>query len=362
MKIVDRYIIRELIGPFVFGIIAFTSIIAGSTVLFPMVSKAMKYGIPIMEMGKVFIYRIPSVVVFTFPMSILLSSIVLFGRMSSDSEIIAFRASGVSFYRIIAPVAILGLIVSFINMGFNEFIVPKATYNAERLKESLKQSGPQISERVNITEYDTEGSPLRIINIKKVEKEKLKEIAIAEYDNGILARVIRAEKGTWNPKGTWEFQNGVMHSFSASDLKRVMVIEFERELIDIQIDLNKRNEIEKEAEEMSAKELKNVIAYKKRTGQGTTDDEIQYYMKFALPFTSLIFSILGVCVGIRPNRSSSAMGFGLSLLIIIVYYILTSLSMGIGLGQVIPPVIAAWLPNLIVGGVALRLLQKLAYQ
>ena len=99
MKLLDGYLVREIIFPFIFGIAAFTSIIAGSTLIFQLVSKAVKYGF-IREYNSIVYYNLPSVISITLPMAILLATILVIGRLSSDYEILATIA-GVGLLRIL---------------------------------------------------------------------------------------------------------------------------------------------------------------------------------------------------------------------------------------------------------------------
>lgn len=363
MLIFDRYLIKELIGPFIFGISAFSCILAGSTILFPLVNEAVKFNIPVFAILRLLIYKLPSIIVFTLPMSTLLATIMAISRLNSDMEIVAFRASGISLFRMTVPLILMGLLISGVTIGFNELIVPKTNYYSEQLLLSFTQDDqPNLKKNINFTEYDEDKLPLRIINVKEVKGKKLEQIFVAEYDQGQLARLIRADSGTWLSSGGWEFYDGEMHSFSYQQKDKITFIQFKKEYIDIQInplDFSKR---EKSSEEMDAKELKQKIVLKSKTGADATEDMMLYHMRFSIPFASLIFSILGVSIGMKPLRGSSAIGFGLSLLIIIIYYILISLGMYFGLSHFLSPILAAWLPNIVIGGTGLFLLGRLAHQ
>lgn len=359
MKLLDRYILKELISPFLFGIAAFTFILAGSTVLFPLIGEASRYQISNIHIIQLFIYKLPNIIVFTFPMSMLLATLLLFGRFGNDLEIIAFRAGGIGFHRLFIPVIIIGFLVSLMTIWFNEAIVPTASHSAENLILSYqKKTEPTIKKNINLTEYK-DGLPRRIINVLEIDAGLMKNVTVAEFDDGELARIIRSSSGKWHKKGGWEFYNGVMHTFPKSEQKKVYVIEFEKEFINIKVnplDLTKR---EKKFEEMTAEELWKKIQLQKHLGKDYITDLVNLHMKFSVPFASLIFSILGASVGLRPHRSSSAMGLGLSLVIIMIYYILLSVGMGLGISHKVPPLIAAWLPNIIVGFVGIYRLQRL---
>ncbi len=358
-KKIDRYIITELLAPFFFGMAAFSAILAGGTVLFPLVSESVKLGLPIGLVAKIFFYKLPTVIVFTFPMSMLLASILAFGRLSSDQEITAFRAAGISVNRLVLPVAVAGLMISFLTIWFNESIVPKTSYYAEEmLIRAAQQDKPKIQKNVNMTEYDSEGLPIRVINVMEVEGNQLKGITVAEYDSGQLTRLVRAKTGRWLESGAWEFYDGVMHSFPKNESKKLYIIQFEKEMIHVRVsplDLTKR---EKRVEEMNAQDLLKRIEKRRKVGEDPTSDLVNLHLKIAVPFTSLLFAVLGASVGIRPNRSSSALGLGMSLVIIIIYYLLYSVGMGLGLSKAVSPVLAAWMPNIIVGIAAIYLLKR----
>jgi len=359
--ILDRYILRELLGPFFFGIAAFTCILAGSSVLFYLVGDALRYGIPFGQMMQLFVYKLPSVIVFTFPMSTLLATILAFGRLSSDLEILALRASGIGFERIIIPVAAFGLIVSLITIGFNENIVPQATFSSQQLmRQYTEKKDPNIKQHINLTEYDTEGNPLRITHIQKVDNGVLINATVAEYEKGQLIRVMSAKTGRWVSNTGWEFNDGVMHHFSIENPYNLYVIHFKKEIIDIPIDTSSEDK-PKDPDAMNARELKEKIQFQKRTGENPIHNLMKYHMKFSVPFASLIFSILGAAVGVRPHRSSSALGLGLSIVIILIYYILLSTGMALGISHLLPPILGAWLPNIVVGVIGLLLLKQVAF-
>lgn len=363
MTLLDRYILKELLVPFVAGILAFTFILSGSTILFQLISESIKYGIPMIHFIQLFIFKLPSIIALSFPMAMLLATLLVFGRMGNDLEILALRAGGVSILRLVIPVLAFGICVSLMTVWFNESVVPKSTRSAEDIFRSYRDSKkPNIKENVNITEYNKEKLPSRIINVTEIDQGLLNNVTVAEYEKGQLVRVIQSNSGKWLPEGGWEFYNGVMHHFDINDRKKVTVIEFKKEFLNIKInpvDLSKRK---KSSEEMTRSELKKAIAFKLATGLDPIKDIVDYHMKISIAFASLIYSILGASIGLRPHRSSSAMGLGLSLLIIFVYIVLLSLGTGLGLSRALPPLIAAWFPNIVAGIAGLVLLRKVSSQ
>ncbi|NBV83570.1 YjgP/YjgQ family permease [bacterium] len=362
IKRVDRYLVKELIGPFFFGIAAFTSILAGSTVLFALIGDVIRYQIPILEFIQLFFYKLPYVVVLSFPMSTLLATILTFGRLSSDGELLAFRAGGVGFNRLVAPILASGFVISLVTITFNELIVPRASASGEMLMRSFSErTQPTIKQNINFTEY-TDGIPSRILNVQSLNRGTMNNVTVAEFEKGHLSRLIRAQSGTWLKDGGWRFNNGIMHNFPTDEIRRLTVVQFKEEVIDIAlnpIDLSNRK---KKIEEMNSLELKKSIELQKKLGQDPINDQMNFHLKFAVPFACLIFSVLGASVGLRPHRSSSTIGLGISIVVILVYYILLSFGMGLGLSHTLPPILAAWTPNILVGGFGIYLLNRLSAQ
>lgn len=126
LRILDKYIFREVLLTFLFGICAFSAVFIGSGTLFKIAKYITDYGASLQAVVKIFIFGLPSVIMWTFPMSMLLASLLTFGRLSSSSEITAMKSCGISFGRIAAPAIIMGLIVSLCAIAFNEYVVPWA--------------------------------------------------------------------------------------------------------------------------------------------------------------------------------------------------------------------------------------------
>ena len=126
MRILDRYILKEILGPFIFGVAAFSSIFIGTSTLFKIAQYMTKFGAPFSVAVKLFFYSLPGIIALTFPMSMLLASLLSMGRLSGSSEIIAMKSSGVSFYRLTAPVFLVAFLVSVFTVVFNEKFVPAA--------------------------------------------------------------------------------------------------------------------------------------------------------------------------------------------------------------------------------------------
>src|SRR5437763_4622109 len=125
MKILDRYIARELIGPFLFGVATFTLIFISGQYLFKLTTMVAR-GASLVDVTELLALRMVPLAIVTFPMATLLATLLSFGRLSRDMEVVAMMAGGISFVRIAMPAFIMGLLVSVAGLLANELLVPPA--------------------------------------------------------------------------------------------------------------------------------------------------------------------------------------------------------------------------------------------
>lgn len=147
-SVLDRYITTQLTSPFLFGVAAFSSILVSVGALFDLIRKVTEAGLPFSLAFQVFLLKMPYFASLAFPMSTLLATLMVYSRLSTDSELIALRSAGISVYRLIAPAIVLSLLVTGLTFGFNEAIVPAANYQAARtLDQALKEDRPNFKEK-----------------------------------------------------------------------------------------------------------------------------------------------------------------------------------------------------------------------
>ncbi|HCT86405.1 MAG: hypothetical protein DKM50_05345 [Candidatus Margulisiibacteriota bacterium] len=362
IKLVDKYIIKELIYPFFFGVIAFTSISAGVGVLPNLIAESTKYNLPVDAVVKLFFSRLPEIIVYTFPTSILLASLVAFNRLSSDSEVTAFKSSGVSFYRLIVPALVVGVVISMMTITFNEEIVPKANNYAELVLLKAKTTNkPALRQSIAIPEY--EGGVLkRTIYANSLKGQTMNDVTVIENDEQGVARVIYAREAMWQKSGGWIFLAGVMHNFSAQDKLKIITIAFTKEYINISYtpeDLLITKE-KKEPKNMNYRELSAYISQRTKAGLDNKGLMIQLHQKASIPFACFIFTLLGAPMGVKPTRGSSTVGIGLSLLVVVMYYIMLATGQWLGTYGAIPPWLAAWIPNIVTGMIGSMLLIRVS--
>ncbi len=348
MRILDKYITKELLGPFIFGICAFSSIFIGTSTLFKIAQYVTKYGTPLTTVVKLFVYSLPGIVVLTFPMSMLLASLMAFGRLSGSSEITAMKSGGLSFYRLAAPVFVVAFLVSIFAVGFNEYVVPRANaaYNYIVKYEIEKNTAPKSQEHIVIK--DVSGNLLERLTYARKYDEKtgaMYAVTMQEFDKGNLVRVENAEKAVWQ-NDRWIMYNGIIHDLSGEGkLERTM--RFEQQIMPINKTPKSISNEQKKPEEMSIKELSQQISILQKEYVSTSKLEVELYQRFTIPLASFVFALIGTPLGLQPHRSSSSIGLGISIIVIFIYYTIMTVTSALGQGGAIPAILAAWLPNIL---------------
>jgi lipopolysaccharide export system permease protein len=306
---------------------------------------------PLRLAGKIFLLELPGIIVLTFPMSTLLATLLAFGRLSGNSEIIAFRAGGVSFARLMIPVIIIGLLTSGMTIYINEKIVPYSAFQTRKLiwEFSNKTQLPSTQKYLSMTPIDRNtGLPDYILYAEGFDgnTNTLSQVYFQDFEGEQLHTIVEAKEARWL-NGKWVFVDGKYYYFPTESQPVVSgtFSEYSIKSMDRtpkQIALSSKNE-----EEMSAAELQELIKVYEREGQEVAKLLVIFHQRFAIPLSCLVFAILGAPLGLQPNRSGSSIGLGLSIIVIFVYYVVMTIAGTIGQTEYISPVLGAWLPNLL---------------
>lgn len=367
ISIMDRYIAKELTLPFLFAVGAFSSIAVSIGAVFELIRKVTESGLPASLAFEIFLLTLPQFVVLAFPMSTLLSTMMTFSRFSSDSELIALRGCGVSVKRIVAPAIILSLLVTGLSFAVSEVIAPASTTRAAvLLARALDQEKPPFKEG-NITFQQEDGDELvRFFHARNFDGTTMSGITVVDFsqedsEDG-LKQIVSADTATWNfSRNLWEFTNGTIYAVSPSGSFR-QIIRFDKQDLQLPrtpLDLAARR---KKTEEMNIAEAADYLAILKQTGdeKAVRDLQVSIQQKYSIPFACVVFGLVGSAMGIRPQRTGKATSFGVSIVIIFGYYLLSFVMTAMGKAGVVTPFLAGWLPLGLGLGAGIILLAKIS--
>jgi lipopolysaccharide export system permease protein len=364
VKIVDRYLLRELIVPFVLGLTIFTSILLIVRIL-KLVEMVVNRGVPLLQVVKLFSFILPGFFEVTVPMALLLAVLVAFGRLSSDSEIIALRASGIGLYRLVRPIAGFAIVVFFVTLGLSIYARPWGN--------SLLRSGiyemvkARASAGIKPRVFNDEFSGL-VIYVDQIDPpgNHLFGILISDTRDPRMRSTVYAQSGSVFTREesqtlTLRLFNGGMFTASAKpDGYQGTRFSTYDITLDLQLALDELHSRPKEPHEMTLGELRRTIEQKRSEGMPSDFERVELHRKFSIAFACLVFAAVGIPLGIQPTRAVHSRGFAVSLVLIFVYYLLLNLGQNLGERGKIPPPIAVWLPNIVLSAIALRLLSSAA--
>lgn len=372
-KIIDKYITKQLVETFLIGIVIFTSIMFASDTFITLVKQIATYGIPFKVAILVIILKLPTMLVYTIPMGVLLSTVMTINKMSTSFEVTAMRACGISIDRIAKPVVIFGLIATLSSFIINEAIVPAANAQAKTLTMWALSQKNIPSGKKNFSLKEMKGPVLkRMFYIASTENKTLKGVTVLDLSKPKTIQVIQSKHGKTSPE-YWSFNKGVIYTISTTG-KVLNTTLFDTLKLNNSINIIDRLKKHKEREmnfvslskyiidnNKKLKNIKKVDAAVEYMKSELTKLSIALHEKFALPVTAFILGLIGLPLAITPPRVRFNRGFLFSILIIFCYYLIRAFSLSLGEAHIITPFISAWLPNIILGAAGGYLLYKKVY-
>ncbi len=360
MRILDKYILKEFLGPFLFGIAAFTAIFIGADTLMKIAEYVTTYGASAVSAMKLFLLAVPRIVVYTFPMAVLLGSLMCFARLSSSSELIVMRTAGQGFLRLAMPVFVTAFLLSLGAIAFNEYVVPWTNnmYQLVLNREVKHNMQPAVTNHIVIRDVEN-GKINHLLYARRYDpsKKELQNVTIQEFENEQVVRVENAPAAVWK-NGAWYMTNGVIYDLAADGVEHM--VHFQQQVIPYAQTPSEIQHKQKDLDEMTIRELREQRMAYRAAHEDTAEIDMTVQQRFTLPLASFIFALIGAPLGVQKQRSSSSIGFGLSVIIIFMYYAVMTFTGSIGKGHVIPPELAAWIPNLIAAAVGLFLIRRVS--
>lgn len=362
MKNVDKLVFRDLISSVFFGIGIFFIILVMGVLLNPAMEFMVRYSLPITIFLEYFSLGLPQAVVYAVPMGVLLGTLLAFARLSGDFEVTGALAAGVSLIRLMAPALALSVLFTALLLFLNEVVVPYSNRAAKDLRNQVKQrqKGGVTQKELVLSFFDNAGKLKWLLVAGELNGNELSKIKFHRYGSSIDDyTIIEAESGLWE-KSKWEFYkcriitpqpDGNVFTF-LSDKMAIPELKLDNREIAISTFAS---------EDRSMSEQFRYIRSMIR--EGVSKNEIRkettsLWFKISGPFLPIVFVLLGAPLGIVPQRTSNSTGFGLALLVVFVYYVLIVVFTNFSRSGAVDPILAAWLPNIIIGGSGVMLIRR----
>ncbi len=346
LRKVDKLVLSEFIPFFFIGVGAFTLLMVAVTLFREMLNLVTSYGLGPAEVGMFFILALPQTVAYTFPMAVLFAGLLAFGRMSDSSEITALRASGISFFRIVLPALLFAWVVVLATFMLSEKIAPQSTRAGKMyIHRALLAKGISLQEE-DISYMDHEAGWL--FAAASGQGNEFIDVKWWDFSRPDFATLTTADKGIWETD-RWIFINARVLTVRDGNYTRIMTSpELEMQISRTPSDI--LAEGNRDPQEMSLQELSTFLdsgAADERSESYIRKIKGTYHLKIALPFASIMFTLIAAPLGLAPQRSTSTRGVGISMVLVFIYYMLTTFAVKIAEGGILAPIVAAWMPNIL---------------
>lgn len=368
MKLVDRYLFRELLPPFFAGILVFTFLLLMSQMLRLMeliVNKGVDAGVT----ARLILYLLPSILVLTVPMSVFLSTVVTFGRLSAENELTAFKTGGFSLLRLTAPVAVFSLCAYALASWLIIVALPAGNQAFRTRMFEIVRTKASVGLTEKVFNDDFDGLVIYVDHIPQDENPVMEGIFISDgrpekrqppgEPITIVAARGRLIADAGSDRVVFRLEDGGIHVLS-HDFRTYQRTQFTTHdlLLSLRGDGPESLVVPKGLREMTLGELRAKVDEYRRLGVQQWAPLVEVHKKFAIPFAAIIFGFLGVAMGVLFRRGEKFVSLALSVGIAIVYYVFLLAGEPLGKQGRLHPFWAMWAANLFFSGATALLFRK----
>jgi len=361
ITILDRYVAQEIVAPFALGVLLLTfALVTGR--LLRLTEMVVNHGVSLGDVASLIGFVMPAFLELTFPMAVLLGVLMGFGRMSGDRELIAARACGVSLYRLAVPVMGVALVVYALSSWFAFTVRPWANSHLREQLFELTRTRSTAGLKEKVFNRNFPGLVVYVEHASAAD-DTLHGVMISDARDPGQQNTIIARSGIVVPDRshkaiTLRLFNGSIFGVEARN-NTSHVTSFHI------YDLNVRPDEELGAgdldpEEMSLPDLRSAIAQARASGKPNYNAETELASKFTLPFTTLLFALLGVSLGLKPARGGQSERFGVAIALFFLYYSLMRAGEALAQRGRLNAFVAMSIPDLIFAVLAIVLFVRAA--
>jgi lipopolysaccharide export system permease protein len=346
-RTLDRYILREMIPPFFMTTVVLLLVLFLEKLfrLADLVSR----GAGLLATIKVLLYVVPSFMVITLPMSLLVGSLTAFTTMSADSEVTAMKASRISLYAMIRPVFFLAILTFGVTAATSLILVPSANTSLKIHLFNMVKSSAIVGIEPGVFSDTFDGM---VIYVDKMDSlNNMRGVFISDERSVKEPYTILAKQGKLiaDPQTlivTLALQDGTIH-MAPRDEKTYSLMGFTagKLFLDIKSSLSGKGAPSKGFADMSSTELLQNIKISRGEGKPTYQQETELHKRLSIPFACLIFGLIGAPLGIRRSRSGKSAGIAIAFMVFLVYYILLAGATNLAETGTVRPLLAFWIPN-----------------
>lgn len=363
MKLIDRYMGRQLLVTVLMAIAVLSLVLVVGNIFRKLLPLLVNHDVPVEYLLTFIAYVLPFSLIFTIPWGLLTAILLVFGRLSADNELVALRSNGVSLTRICLSLAAIATVCTAVCLWLNVTVAPAA-------QESMRSTIFDLATRNPMALFGSDQVidqfPGRKIYVGKKEGNKLENITVFELsDDNIPMRVTHAKTGVL--EADLENKRILMHLYNARYQQRDDKAPYDLQRIrdginmregTLPISLDELYEKEKKRPSRSAMSLEQLVdQLKSEDVKARSASRTEINKRFSFPFSCLAFALIGVPLGITAHRRETSIGFGLSLVVGVFYFLFIIIADTLRGKAQLHPELLVWFPNvlfLLIGAVMFR--------
>lgn len=349
MKLLDRYILKQFLGSFVFTVLIICSVILVIDIT-EKTEKFVKASLSFEQILGYYLDFIPWIANFITPLTVFIATVFVTSRLAGRTEIIAILSSGVSFRRMLFPYMIGAIMIAVVSFVLTGWIIPDSN-KTKRAFELEYLKGKYYYDQTNVHMQVAEGKYLYIRNYNN-QADVGYNFTLEKMDSTRLLEKLSASRISWKAEEEkWTLTNWNRHIFNGAE----EVIEKGNALdTALAIHPSEFENLEKNYEAMTIPELNAEIKKLRFRGAGNVEFYlVEKYTRFTSPFAVLILTFMGVIVSARKSRGGTGFQIALGFLLSFLYILFFIMSKSIAEAGGMPPIISVWIPNILFGGISL---------
>ena len=356
MKTLDKYVLKEMIAPFLVSILAFVVLLIGR-VIFDNIEFIIEKRVPFSLVMRLIVFQLPWITGMVLPLASLFGTSLSVNRLARDSEITAIRMAGTPLRRIFLPIFAVGLVASILTLWLGESVTPWANRKAQETVRYIwgLQNIPPIQENVF---FASEGYHFYVQRVERTsDGAVLRNVMIYETPPvGGYPMIITAARAT-SKDSVWTLWDGVQHKLNSEGWT-----EYEMKFPEMQLNLKRAMEdmwqAERTPDQMSMRDLQQQIGMFSGAGRQVNKMKVDWHFKLSLPLSCLIFALCAAPLSLRFARAGSYSGILMGIVVMFLYWNNILLGKALGMGGLVPPALAGWSQNLVFGIAGIVLLWR----
>ena len=364
MSITNRYILKEMLPPFCINVLVFSFLFI-MTKMVEITNWIVNYNLNVWSVLALIGYMMPLFLMFIFPMSVMMTILLTFLRLSSDNEIVALKSCGLSIYGLLPPVLISGIAGCLLTGFMTLYGVPQAKTALADMAMKMAASNIDIGLKER-TFNDAFKDVMLYVNRIDLKSKKLIDVFIEDKRRpDVISTVVAPEGRLYSEPEKFMYHlvlfNGTIHQTNRKD-RAANSISFNtyKLSLDLQKEFASVETRNKGRQEMSIAELRRFMKERPEKDEDYYDAQIILHRRFSIPVACLALSLIAFPLGIQSKTTKRSYGLILCLFFFLLYYLMLTAGYAFGENGAYPPVIGMWLPNFIMAGLGLFLLFQTA--